>query len=201
VARDAFVRMRRTLLVIAAVALLVAGSGAGAMADTEKPARTSTLRMNALRARYPVSWTEFQHGGVGVISGFVSNQPMHDVCSTTAAGTLCQGWPIDALEPGGVFVVWENGGNAFRSPEQLAASLSSTPGRVITVDGQPGRVATDPPSSQHCSGMPGAERTIVATVLVERRAQYSMFACLRGPHVSRHTADVMAMLRSARFVT
>jgi hypothetical protein len=153
-----------------------------------------------MRTHVPSSWkVRSQFVGHTELLAF-GNEQLHDPCTSVEGGTTCSGWPVTTLDPGGIFVGWITGNPVRMSPAQQQQALDLAPGRSISVDGQPAKIAIDPSvPDDGCSDVLHTARSITARVFVREQTQYAMTACLRGPHLSKHTRQVEAMVRATQF--
>jgi len=147
---------------------------------------------NGLRFDYPTCWTAAHNVEVSTFSTSIidlSNEPMHDPCTTTASSTVC-GWPLTKLAADGVLVRWSsNGKPGWR--------LQQDPGTSLTVGGLAARKQVSQPGD---CGSIGADETIA--VEAARSAlynYYAMTACLRGPDLTQAASQVQQMLTSTTF--
>jgi hypothetical protein len=197
----------RTLIVSGvalSVVVAVLSFGAGAGAAVAGSSGLATFRMGGFETRYPAGWSVVQpslQATMGFVYGYFSNQRLQDPCATVddGQGRISQrcGSPLAALAPGGVLVSWSSPGVPMTA-QGLASWLDTQPGTAIVVDGVPGKLAVRPAGPGDCSGL-GASRVVIANLLQDSEWRFSMEACLRGPKLAQHEAQVRAMLRSTRF--
>jgi hypothetical protein len=188
---------RRLFLCAAAIVALVSvttacGGGGDAQAAPKDPP-LAQYKNSTLSFSYPASWTaskptlppEDLHFHPIV---FLSTQPVHAPCTTTGNETDCS-LPLDQLQAGGVFAMWQP---AEGPPVTPAAPFHGT----LRVGGHPAQ--RNETQGGECKSI-GAERTI--SVEVESAPEDYIFftACLRGPGLARAEKSVDALLASTKF--
>jgi len=186
---------------LAGLGALAGVLAAWSAASPQSRPKLATYRNSFVTFRYPAAWSQgvwrtpqqalHFHPMV-----FLSAQPTHDPCSTSAAvgggTTISCGWPISRLAPGSLVVRWENRG----SPD---ASLANFPGLSTRVGGRGAKLSTRLPGS--CGGL-GADAAITVAIARPLASNWTAFeACLRGPNLAEHERQVRALLASARFLT
>lgn len=194
-------RRRRTHALAAAVFLAVLAVPIGAWASGAfHRGSTSFLsfRNEFVRFRYPAPWTasvwkeQVPHFQPMV---YLSTQPTHEPCKTSVgsgAMTVACGWPVTTLARGGVLVTWENKGFP-------GSSVASFPGVDAHVDGRIAKVSIARPGS--CRTIGGDETMTVAIARPLPGNWTEVAACLRGPNLAAHEAQVRALVSSARFLS
>jgi hypothetical protein len=200
---------RKMFLAITCTAIVMASAatttGVSAANLAERSSGLATFgAAPGFRTRYPATWSHLEQSlqpTIGHYLVYLSNQKMHDPCTTTddGAGRITEscGLPIGTLKPGGVFVSWASGGVPM-SQAALASSLDQAPGRPFSVDGQPGKLSIGVPHGEGCLG---ATRVMRAAFLADGQFRFQMLACLRGPKLGEHESQVRAMLRATHFGT
>jgi hypothetical protein len=190
------VHTRRTLAVLALTVL-----GCASLAAASAPIATTSFDTTGFHTRYPSTWSPLQQSSqpsIGTSLIWLSNQPMHDPCTTTASGdgiTSTCGFPIASLAPSGVVVHWsrDDGPNTVD-----AAALARTPGQTLQVDGHPAKFTVEAPSYSSC-GTLTATREVLATILADDRAAFQMDACIRGPNLRKTENQLRHMTETTTF--
>lgn len=188
--------MRRgASIAVPLVIVLLAGLAApnyAAGRSGSRSERNHRYRTHQLSFAYPAAWrqlhcTQVQGTGADTIV-FLSSASPPPSCTEW-------GWPHQRLRRGGVIVLWWS--------SYLASSIRQFPGRRIRVNGQPARIAVQPPSAGaflgSCSKV-GATRTMNVAIRFPQAARswYRMTACLRGPGLSRREAQIRRMIASVK---
>jgi len=194
-------RRRRTHALVAGVVLAVLAVPIAAWASGALRSSGSsflTFRNDFVSFRYPAPWTtsvwkeQVPHFQPMV---YVSSQATHDPCRTSASGrstTVACDWPVTRLSRGGVLVKWENKGFP-------GMSVARFPGLADRVDGRLAKVSIARPGS--CRSV-GADETMTISIARPLAANWTeVSACLRGPNLAAHEAQIHALLSSARFLT
>lgn len=161
-------------------------------AQSTPPTSVPTVRYTSdqITFTHPTAWaaanftvsTSQSHGLVAL-----SNQTMSTSCLTTLR---CHGWALHQLNAMGTVVGWLGVGMA-------GWTISDAPGRSITVGGLPARELISNPGV--CKAI-GADETIELQVASKTLSNfYAMEACLRGPNLAQHVAEVDAMVSSTTF--
>jgi hypothetical protein len=135
------------------------------------------------------------------IIGYVSNQRVHQPCTTTNdAGVITTrcGMPLTHMTPGGVLVVW----SAAAPP--ASGLMSALPGTLRTVGGHAAKVSITSAGAAmdtSCVGI-GGVRAIEAHVVIKAGedggSTLNMLACFDRNSLAEQAA-VLAMLDSVRF--
>lgn len=195
---EARLSLRRLLLWAAAIVPLVAvtsACGGGAKAAAKDPPLL-TYSGSSLSFAYPATWTAYPYRWRNPVLHFdplvyLSTQPVHNPCSTTANETTC-GFPIGQLQPGGVLVTWQF--------PYILPGFRLAAGRPIRVGGEPARRRET--SGGICRRI-GADRTV--DIMIQPSTQPSnvieLTACLRGPGLAQSERRVNALLASTKFLS
>lgn len=189
----------RRLLVCAGAVVAVAAvaSGCGGGGDAQAAPKTPSLvkySSSSVTFMHPVAWKAYPFRWPGELHFrplvYLSNQPVHDPCSTQGNTTSC-GFPVQTLEPGGVLVTW----NASEPP-----STGLGPGSQTRIGGRPARRVDT--AGGLCRSI-GADRTIDVLVatgpLPSTLTEFT--ACLRGPGLAQNVKRVDALLASTKFLS
>jgi hypothetical protein len=190
------------------------GSG-GTAASTSAPAarvvrlvwlETPAVDGYRLRMRVPASWRRYHTGCVSSFTATIVNvgvgeeHPLGSRTSNPSPGVteVACGPPIGhVLAPGAIAVTWTAAG----FPRPVGESpLARVPGRLVPrTDGWVEKLRIGGRSGCPRSSTDGA---ITAALWARSSRGYSfdMQACLRGPDVGLHAHEVLAMLRSTRFM-
>jgi hypothetical protein len=178
------------------VVLMVVSMPTSAVA---KPAAAvESFDTSGFHTQYPASWFQLQQtlqSTMTVSIVWLSNQPIHDPCSSKTVGGAVEetcSLPLERLAKNGIVVQWL-GGN-LRPPG--SSVLDVVGGSPTTVGGFPAKVAITM-ATPDCDGI-GATRVVTAVVEVER-SPIQMTACLRGPKVRPLEAHVKTMIQSTTF--
>jgi hypothetical protein len=133
-------------------------------------------------ARWAANDVGLAQSGVLSTLAYLSTMPLHEPCSTEETGQVC-GTPLDALDPGAVFVWW------------YIDSVPSIPPPTYdrTVSGFPASLSTQRPGS--CLGLQ-ADETMTFVVDLPDKYSYVMEACLAGPDLAGAEAAVTKMVQS-----
>jgi hypothetical protein len=158
-----------------------------------------SLRSGRGVQRWSGSWCRCGVIGVGDLSDTGVRDALPVWVVDDGQGRIAQrcGPPLASLTPGGVLVSWSSGGVPMTA-QALANYLDTQPGTPIRVDGVPGKLAVSAAGPGDCVGL-GASHVMNASLLRNGEWRISMQACLRGPKLAQHEAQVRAMLRSTRF--
>lgn len=176
-------------------AVLLAGSVAGSAPTQLLPIGGSAATVQwagsyGVTFRYPVGWYRtaecFPHW---CLMAAVSNQPVHDPCTTRGTGTTCRDVVV-RLQDGALLVEWW----AIYYPFD-DWSIAAYPGNSTRIDGIPGRLQEVSGSRSSCPA--GADVSI--SVVLTNRTEFS--ACMRGPGLDLEASTAMAILHSARFAS
>jgi hypothetical protein len=167
---------------------------------------TSAVDGYRLRLRYPASWTRYHTGCVSSFTATMVNlgvgevRPLGTRTSHPSPGvTEIKCGPVigRGLRPGAVALTWT--ADAF--PRRVGQSpLATVPGRLFrTPTGWQEKLRVSGPGP--CLGAM-ADETVTANLAARTSHGYSfeMQACLRRPGLALHGHEVLAMVRSARFV-
>ena len=177
--------MRRALLVLMGCVVVAVGLTGVSSAVVGNSGSPRLKLCPDSEPDYPASWSEFVPTVQPTIGSYLvslSNQTMHDPCTTAtqddgSVSHSCDGWPVEALRPGGVFVNWRSGDAWFPlTPEELPSYLARLPGRRIEVDGQPAKVWVDVRGDDSCGGL-DSTRVIGAAIVVDGQVVFQMQAC------------------------
>lgn len=174
---------------------------------TERLVQFETSAMNGyrMRLRYPASWQRYHTGCVSSFTATIVNvgvgevHPLGSRTSHPSPGVteIQCGPPIGrTLAPGAIALNWTADGFPHRVGE---SPLSTVPGRLLrTSAGWPEKLRISGPG--RCMGAM-ADETITADVATRPSGYlFDMQACLRRPGLAVHRRQVLAMVRSARFV-
>ena len=170
-------------------------------ASTAPAVPLTSLPIHGVTITYPASWHAVQPSSqptIGVNLVDLSNQPLHDPCTSTITPsglTTACAFPLARLESDSVLMRW----SLAEEPglPEGSAFLDSQPGKSFTVGGQPGKLATRPPTHDECGGL-GASRVMAAAV-VNGADRYVMTACITGPSVRTVAAQIRGVLFNSRF--
>jgi hypothetical protein len=117
---------------------------------------------------------------------FLSNEPMHDPCTTSAQAITCT-TPIGTLGHGGVLATWTVGGLP-------GARFDALPGKDYTFAHSHARVDIQRAVSPTC------DESVNAWFIYEHVQSHgellNLRACIRGPGVQRIERQLLAMLDS-----
>ena len=183
-------------VVVAALAAPLAAWASGSFRSSSSS--FVTFRNDFVSFRYPAPWAtsvwkeQLPHFQPMV---YLSTQATHDPCATSvsaAGASVTCGFPVGKLDPGGVLVKWENKGFP-------GTSLARFPGTPTRIDGRSAKISIARPGM--CRSV-GADETM--TVVIGRPLPNNwteVAACLRGPNLAAHEAQVRALVASARFLT
>jgi hypothetical protein len=204
----------RVAALLAALGLLAGGCsfGGGAGGATSERTHRRAVAMasyetsadNGYRIvlRYPASWRRY---GWQVVSSFTNSMAYlstgreHAPCTTTQSNggmeVTCRS-PLDRLAPGGILVTWTGAGFPAAADHR---PLGGLPGDLLRRPaGWVEKISIRTPAV-----CPGLDATRSVTAYFAKRSwageYFQMQACLRAPGVSRHTDQVLAMLREVRF--
>jgi hypothetical protein len=169
-----------------------AGTAHPAAATTAPAVATASFTAMGLSFRYPATWrsgtwnddvSSFTRSIV-----YLSTVRQHEPCSvTTGPGRITKicSYPVGKLPPGGVLVRWNTDG----FPNWHLPKANTTVG---------GRPAVETRTSGGWCAPLGGTETI--TVMIPRQVDnwYQMDACLHGPSLTRHEAEIASMLSSVR---
>lgn len=201
---------------VAALCILATGclgsSGAGTSPSTDRKAtepvvqfETSAIDGYRLRVRYPASWRRYHTGCVSSFTATMVNLGMgelHPLGSRTSHPSpgvteIRCGPPIGRrLAPGAVSLTWTAGALPHPAGQSPLATVT---GRLLrTSMGWQEKLRVSGPG--RCMGAT-ADQTITAVVAARPSGYlFEMQACLRQPGLAPHGDEVLAMVRSARFV-
>ena len=167
---------------------------------------TSAVNGYRLRLRHPASWQRYHTGCVSSFTATMVNlgvgevRPLGSRTSHPSPGvTEIKCGPVigRVLAPGTIALTWT--ADAF--PRRVGQSpLATVPGRLLqTPTGWEEKLRVSGPG--RCLGAI-ADETITADLAAASSHGYSfeMQACLRRPDLALHGRQVLAMVRSARFV-
>ena len=193
-------RIATTLVAMTALVTLAAGCASvtnarPATAAKERDPAAASFSVMGLTFRYPASWRRSRTwssdlpGFPAAIVYLSSTSRLKAPCiASTSPGRIAQTceYPVRVLPPAGVLVRWGvNGSPAWRRPKANT-----------TIAGR--RAAEMRTSGGWCAPLHATE---TITVIIPRAVPgtwYQMDACLRGPSVPQHEAQISAMLRSVR---
>ncbi|GAC1345187.1 MAG: hypothetical protein NVSMB29_19310 [Candidatus Dormibacteria bacterium] len=183
--------MKRRWLVPLGIACTLAGCTSPGPAPTPTPIRLATYSGREVAFTYPAEWQPHYYPedfDEGHLVTFLSTQGVHDPCRRHPPGSLSCTWPVSRLDAGGVLVEWG-------TVELPGAGLTHPAGaRLITVTGGHASVVVTSPGA--CATV-GAQFTVtVSVVLSPPGGVLEMTACLNGPNLAEHEAEVMAMVQS-----
>lgn len=146
------------------------------------------------RSWFPSTWEILSTAASSVV--YLTPQPTHDPCVTRnvrhGTETVCTS-PVTSLAPGGLLIDWY----LYGLP---GTALHYSPGRTVTIAGQPARVASGPadPACARIGGTHSIDASIQPADADGSPSLLHMDACLTR---TTQTAPVMAMLQSLRFTT
>ena len=169
-------------------------------------------RANGLSFIYPVDWKakgfEGSHSSFETPLVYLSNQEMSDPCTNRPGSRVCHAYPIKALDPGGVVLVWST--NGFPGWD-----FAQQRGRAITVGGRAAKI-----TARRDCGHLVADRSVsviipfdqvestpagVASSSVDRPSLidtpnnwYELDACFRDPGADAALDQVRRLLRSVQ---
>src|SRR5258708_731073 len=110
--------MMRGLIAVVVVGFALMAPSAAAVTSERRGDRLTTFRLGDFRTGFPARWSIQQPSiqpTMGALLVYLSNQPMHDPCTTTnnGAGVITQtcGSPIASLHPNSVLASWSTGGD------------------------------------------------------------------------------------------
>lgn len=173
-----------------------AGSPSGqALIPIRPSGATTRVSCGGITFGYPAGWyrtaASYPSSFTDMVAA-VSNQPIHDPC-TTSGNTITCAEPLNTLDTGGLLVEWWVDG----FPQW---SLAKEPGTPTTIDGLQARMQQHSGSSLGCPAGLGAQISI--RVAIARTAPGNYFeldACARGPDQGLAISTAMAILHSATF--
>jgi hypothetical protein len=183
-------------VVVAALGVPIAAWASGALRNGNSS--FSSFQNEFVSFRYPAPWRttvwkeQAPHFQPMV---YLSTQPTHDPCKTSVAAramTVACGWPVRTLADGGILVKWENKGFP-------GTSVTRFPGAAARVGGRIAKVSIARPGSCRTIGADETMTVAIARPLTGNWTEVS--ACLRGPNLATHEAQVRELLSSARFLT
>jgi hypothetical protein len=138
---------------------------------------------------YPATWrqaTSTMYSANMTLLTFLSNEPLHDPCTTSVQGITCT-TPIGTLGHGGVLATWTVGG----LPGQ---QLDALPGKDYTFAHSRARV-----DIQHAVS-PTCDESVNASFVYQHVRSHdellNMQACIRGPGVQTIERQLLTMLDS-----
>jgi len=155
---------------------------------------TKVLKTGGMSLRYPSCWTlsNYTEGStMTTVIAFLSNQPMHQPCTTTHSGistTVRCGFPVKTLKHGGVLVTFIEGG-------MPGWTIADETGQRFVVDHRVARetVTLKPYGSLHA--------TEEISIFMDRGIPdnyYELAAYFRNPGVAEDQQLLQKMLNSMR---
>lgn len=180
--------LARALVVIAAFGVIV-----GCGASGKPSGRLARFSDSQIEFTYPAGWrAQYQGQGLSLESNIIvalSTVRLRSPCRRLSANSGECGLflMVKRLPPGGVFVVWTEGG--FNVPPLAGQSGVST-----TVGGRAAKLSFDRHAGDYC-GKLGQTQAVNAQIL----GSVQMVACARDNKVFR--AQITEMLKHVRFKT
>lgn len=144
------------------------------------------------RSWFPSTWDVVSTASDSIV--YLTPQPTHDPCVTKrikrGTETICTS-PVTSLTPGGLLITWYYYGLP-------GTALRYSPGRTVTIAGQPARLATGTadPACARIGGTRSVDATVQPATPDGSPDLLQMDACLTRP---TQTAPVLAMLRTLTF--